>query len=222
MRAMILGRSPGGLHSETMDLPPASAGEVRGRVLACGVCRTDLHLVDGETARPDAACRSGARGGGGRRGSGAGRRAHPARAAFRRALAWLDLRRVPLLQRGPGESLRERAVHRLSPPRRLRGGNPGRRALLRADPRRLFRRTRRSVAVRRPHRLSQLEAGRGGRASRDLRIRRRGPHRRPGGPDAKSGRLCFCPSRRPAGRGVRPRTRRGLGRTFGPGATLQT
>ena len=52
MRAMILGRSPGGLHSETMDLPPASAGEVRGRVLACGVCRTDLHLVAGELPDP--------------------------------------------------------------------------------------------------------------------------------------------------------------------------
>ena len=52
MRAMILGRSPGGLHSETLDLPPPSAGEVRGRVLACGVCRTDLHLVDGELPDP--------------------------------------------------------------------------------------------------------------------------------------------------------------------------
>ncbi|MCY3606648.1 MAG: zinc-dependent alcohol dehydrogenase family protein [Gammaproteobacteria bacterium] len=52
MRAMILSRPRGGLHSETLDLPPPSAGEVRGRVLSCGVCRTDLHLVDGELPDP--------------------------------------------------------------------------------------------------------------------------------------------------------------------------
>ncbi|MDE0679893.1 MAG: zinc-dependent alcohol dehydrogenase family protein [Gammaproteobacteria bacterium] len=48
MRAMILSSPRGGLRSETLDLPAPAAGEVRGRVLACGVCRTDLHLVDGE------------------------------------------------------------------------------------------------------------------------------------------------------------------------------
>ena len=53
MRAMILNRPRGGLHSETLDLPPLSAGEVHGRVLACGVCRTDLHLVDGELPGPN-------------------------------------------------------------------------------------------------------------------------------------------------------------------------
>ena len=52
MRAMILSRPRGGLHSETLDLPPPAAGEIRGRVLACGVCRTDLHLVDGELPDP--------------------------------------------------------------------------------------------------------------------------------------------------------------------------
>ena len=52
MRAMILSRPRGGLHSETLDLPPPAAGQVRGRVLACGVCRTDLHLVDGELPGP--------------------------------------------------------------------------------------------------------------------------------------------------------------------------
>jgi alcohol dehydrogenase, propanol-preferring len=39
--------------SET-DLPraPLAPGQVRVRVHACGVCRTDLHIVDGELARP--------------------------------------------------------------------------------------------------------------------------------------------------------------------------
>ena len=53
MRAMILSRPRGGLHSETLNLPPPAAGQVLGRVLACGVCRTDLHLVDGELPGPN-------------------------------------------------------------------------------------------------------------------------------------------------------------------------
>ena len=53
MRAMILNRPRGGLHSESLNLPPPAAGQVRGRVLACGVCRTDLHLVDGELPGPN-------------------------------------------------------------------------------------------------------------------------------------------------------------------------
>ena len=52
MRAMILSRPRGGLHSEILDLPPPAAGQVLGCVLACGVCRTDLHLVDGELPDP--------------------------------------------------------------------------------------------------------------------------------------------------------------------------
>ena len=32
----------------TLAPRPLAAGELRLRVLACGVCRTDLHLVDGE------------------------------------------------------------------------------------------------------------------------------------------------------------------------------
>ena len=33
-------------------LPPPAAGQVRIRVAACGVCRTDLHIVDGELPWP--------------------------------------------------------------------------------------------------------------------------------------------------------------------------
>ena len=50
MRAMILQR-PGRPLEEVVlpDLRPR-AGEVRVRITACGVCRTDLHVVDGELA----------------------------------------------------------------------------------------------------------------------------------------------------------------------------
>ena len=48
MRAMTL-RAPGSpLEREARPPRPLAAGEVRMRVKACGVCRTDLHLVDGE------------------------------------------------------------------------------------------------------------------------------------------------------------------------------
>ncbi|MGA0532666.1 zinc-dependent alcohol dehydrogenase family protein [Hansschlegelia sp. KR7-227] len=48
MKAMVL-RAPGGrLELERRAVPVAGAGEVVVRVEACGVCRTDLHVVDGD------------------------------------------------------------------------------------------------------------------------------------------------------------------------------
>jgi alcohol dehydrogenase, propanol-preferring len=52
MRAMVL-RMPGErLALEHLPLPEPAAGQVRVRVAACGVCRTDLHIVDGELSEP--------------------------------------------------------------------------------------------------------------------------------------------------------------------------
>ena len=48
MRAMVL-ESPGGpLREDLRPLPEPAGAEVLIRVAACGVCRTDLHLQDGE------------------------------------------------------------------------------------------------------------------------------------------------------------------------------
>jgi propanol-preferring alcohol dehydrogenase len=48
MFAMVL-RHPGEpLEAEWLDLPVPAPGQVLVRVGACGVCRTDLHIVDGE------------------------------------------------------------------------------------------------------------------------------------------------------------------------------
>ncbi len=52
MRAMIFNGPREGLDSQSLDLAAPAAGEVLGRVLACGVCRTDLHLIDGELPDP--------------------------------------------------------------------------------------------------------------------------------------------------------------------------
>jgi len=48
MRAMRLHESGKPLLLDEIDLPAARQGELLIRVAACGVCRTDLHIVDGE------------------------------------------------------------------------------------------------------------------------------------------------------------------------------
>ncbi|MFM7785852.1 MAG: alcohol dehydrogenase catalytic domain-containing protein, partial [Gammaproteobacteria bacterium] len=52
MRAMVF-RGPGtALLEERRPVPRAARGEVLLRVEACGICRTDLHLLDGELPEP--------------------------------------------------------------------------------------------------------------------------------------------------------------------------
>src|SRR5262245_58274444 len=49
MRAMILARpGAGAVQAAERPIPVPSTTEVLVRVVACGVCRTDLHIVDGE------------------------------------------------------------------------------------------------------------------------------------------------------------------------------
>lgn len=48
MLAMRLARPGTLLRAEEMPDPEPQPHEVRIRVSACGVCRTDLHVVDGE------------------------------------------------------------------------------------------------------------------------------------------------------------------------------
>jgi len=50
MKAMRLHRPGEPLRTEDIPVPVPGPGEVLLRVLACGVCRTDLHIVDGELA----------------------------------------------------------------------------------------------------------------------------------------------------------------------------
>jgi propanol-preferring alcohol dehydrogenase len=57
MRAMVLESEPDGRFSNRLRLrdvtkPSPAAGQLLVRVAACGVCRTDLHIVDGELADP--------------------------------------------------------------------------------------------------------------------------------------------------------------------------
>ena len=55
MQAMVLQHAGAPLAQRTVPKPVPGPGEVRIAVSVCGVCRTDLHIVDGELAHPKAA-----------------------------------------------------------------------------------------------------------------------------------------------------------------------
>jgi propanol-preferring alcohol dehydrogenase len=48
MRAMVIDRPGALLRLEERPIPPPGPGQVLIRVRACGICRTDLHVLDGE------------------------------------------------------------------------------------------------------------------------------------------------------------------------------
>jgi propanol-preferring alcohol dehydrogenase len=52
MKAMVLNRAGSRLALADMPEPKPGLGEIRVRVAACGVCRTDLHVVDGDLPSP--------------------------------------------------------------------------------------------------------------------------------------------------------------------------
>jgi len=52
MRAMVLGAAGEQLRATELPEPVPDRGEVLLAVHACGVCRTDLHIVDGELTQP--------------------------------------------------------------------------------------------------------------------------------------------------------------------------
>lgn len=52
MKAMVFERVGDPLHLVELPLPECGPGQVLVRVTACGVCRTDLHVVDGDLDEP--------------------------------------------------------------------------------------------------------------------------------------------------------------------------
>jgi propanol-preferring alcohol dehydrogenase len=52
MRAMLLDQAGSPLRPAEIDPPEPGPGELLLEVAACGVCRTDLHIVDGELTEP--------------------------------------------------------------------------------------------------------------------------------------------------------------------------
>ena len=52
MRAMVLDRPQTPLMLRELSIPQPANGEILLAIEACGVCRTDLHVVDGELPQP--------------------------------------------------------------------------------------------------------------------------------------------------------------------------
>ena len=48
MRAMVMAAAGKPLELKEVPVPTPGPGQVLIRIQACGVCRTDLHIVDGE------------------------------------------------------------------------------------------------------------------------------------------------------------------------------
>ena len=96
VRAMLLRRPGVPLDEAVVPDPVPAEGQALLRVLACGVCRTDLHVADGELAEAELPLVLGhedrRRG---RRERGTLLAGRPRRGAVAR----LDVRRVPVLSR---------------------------------------------------------------------------------------------------------------------------
>lgn len=52
MKAMVLESPQSPLQLKELPVPRPTEDEVLVKVTACGVCRTDLHIVDGELTHP--------------------------------------------------------------------------------------------------------------------------------------------------------------------------
>ncbi|MFM9153063.1 MAG: alcohol dehydrogenase, partial [Methylocystis sp.] len=52
MSAMVLEEPGTQLVFQSRDLPKPGKDEIRILIEACGVCRTDLHIIDGELIHP--------------------------------------------------------------------------------------------------------------------------------------------------------------------------
>ena len=52
MRAMVLPRPGAALALQNLPKPAPGPGQLLIKVTACGICRTDLHVLDGELTEP--------------------------------------------------------------------------------------------------------------------------------------------------------------------------
>ena len=164
MRAQVLTAAGRPLAAAELPAPRPGPQQVLIAVRACAVCRTDLHVVDGELPDPKLPLVPGHEIIGTIVEKGEVGRPFRDRRPGRRAVARLDLRRLRVLPLGPREFVRPRAVHRLPDRRRLCRADCRRRALLLCD-RPALRRCRGGAAdVRRPHRLPHPAHGRATRA----------------------------------------------------------
>ena len=134
--------------------PLPGEGQVLVKVGACGLCRTDLHVVDGELTHPKLPLVPGHQIVGAVVEAGAGVETPARRRSGRHPLARLDVRGVRSTARAGRENLcDQRAFHRLRHRRRLRRVRGRRRAILLSDRPLVQRRRGGAAALRRADRL---------------------------------------------------------------------
>ena len=161
--------------SPTCRCPSRRPARWRSRSQACAVCRTDLHIVDGELTEPKLPLVPGHQIVG--RVIGGSERFEPGQRVGVPWLGWTD-GTCRYCRSGRENLCDQRAVHRLRHRRRLRRAHGRRRALLLPAARRLRRRPGRAAPVRRADRLPHAAARGRRRAAGHLRLRRGGAHRR--------------------------------------------
>ena len=122
MRAMVFSGMDTPLTEVDLPEPRPGPGQVQLQVRACGVCRTDLHIVDGELAEPKLPLVLGHQIVG--TVSELGRDVDRFEVGQRVGVPWLGWTcgRCRYCRSGAGEPLRHRALHRLHDRRRLRRG----------------------------------------------------------------------------------------------------
>ena len=217
MRAWIVDQ-PGPIGSRPLRQversdPHPSTGQVRIRVLTCGVCRTDLHLAEGDLAPRRSGVVPGHEvvgvvdevGPGGAR----------FRAGDRVGVAWLGAPTAPVGTAGAAR--RTSASRRRSPGGTSMAGMPSSVASTSAS--RTPARHARSRAAA-PllcagiigYRALLARGGAAGRASRHLRVRRQRPPHRPGRVATGAARPCADPRRTQPGAGGVARCRLGRAR----------
>ena len=204
MRAQVLTAARRPLAAAELPAPRPGPQQVLIAVRACAVCRTDLHVVDGELARSEIAARARARDHRHDRRKGGRGRPFRGRRPGRRAVARLDLRGLRILPQRPREFVRPRAFTGYQ----IDGGYAeltvaDQRYCFAIDPR-LRRRRGGAADVRRADRLPHAAHGRRCAAGRDLRLRRRRPHRRAGHPPPRPPAVRVHPPGRPRRRRISP------------------
>ena len=178
-----------------LEVPEPGPGQVLVRVSACGICRTDLHIIDGELDRPALPLVLGHQivGRVERVGAAAGSGLLPGRASVCRG--WAGPAGIAASARADARTC---AVRRASPATTWAAAMPSTRWQTLASASRFPRastmcKPRRCSA--RPDRLSRAPAVRRCPARRPVRLRSRGAHRGPGAAPSRARGVRVYPRR---------------------------
>ena len=210
MHAMLLDAPRRPLRAAELPDPEPSSGQVLIRVHACAVCRTDLHVVDGELTQPKLPLIPGHEIVGTIAALGEDTTASPSATGRRPWLGWTC--GVCQYCRSGRENLCGQARFTGY---QIDGGyastpSPTSASASRSPPTTATRKRRRCSAPA-SSAIAALRMAGDARAARPLRLRRGGAHHRPGRTPAGPRSLRVHPARRHRGAVIRARARRGTG-----------